>query len=55
MKKLLLIVLAATLLSGCGYNSLQSQDEGIKAAWSEIVLCRMHTASLRRQWFVART
>ncbi len=37
MKKLLLIVLAATLLSGCGYNSLQSQDEGIKAAWSEVL------------------
>ena len=24
-------------LSGCGYNSLQSQDEGVKAAWSEVV------------------
>ena len=29
---------ASTLgLSGCGYNTLQSQDEQIKAAWSEVV------------------
>ena len=25
------------LLSGCGYNTLQQQDEQIKAAWSEVV------------------
>jgi len=25
------------LLAGCGYNTLQSQDEQIKAAWSEVV------------------
>ena len=25
------------LLSGCGYNTLQTTDEGIKAAWSEVV------------------
>jgi LemA protein len=25
------------LLSGCGYNTLQSQDEQVKAAWSEVV------------------
>ena len=24
-------------LSGCGYNSLQSEDEAVKAAWSEVV------------------
>jgi LemA protein len=32
-------VLAAAVmgLSGCGYNNLQSQDEGVKAAWSEVV------------------
>ena len=30
--------LAATLLlSGCGYNTLQSADEQIKASWSEVV------------------
>ena len=27
----------ALLLSGCGYNTLQSQDQQIKAAWSEVV------------------
>jgi LemA protein len=25
------------LLSGCGYNTLQQQDEQIKAAWAEVV------------------
>ena len=30
--------IAATLiLSGCGYNTLQSQDEQVKAGWSEVV------------------
>ncbi len=24
-------------LTGCGYNTLQQQDEGVKAAWSEVV------------------
>lgn len=28
---------AALTLSGCGYNTLQSQDEQIKASWSEVV------------------
>jgi LemA protein len=34
-----LAVMAAALLclSGCGYNSLQSKDESVKAAWSEVV------------------
>src|SRR5215212_10746269 len=37
MRKIL-IVLALTLgLSGCGYNTLQSQDEQIKAAWAEVL------------------
>ena len=27
----------ALLLSGCGYNTLQSQDETIKAAWAEVL------------------
>jgi len=31
------MLLLATLLSGCGYNSIQSKDEGVKAAWSEVV------------------
>ncbi len=32
----LLLVLSAAL-SGCGYNDLQSNDEQIKASWSEVV------------------
>jgi len=28
---------AMLLLSGCGYNTLQSTDEQIKAAWSEVL------------------
>ena len=32
-----LLGLASLLLSGCGYNTLQVQDEQIKSAWSEVV------------------
>ena len=31
------VAVAATALSGCGYNSLQQQDENVKASWSEVV------------------
>jgi LemA protein len=31
------MAVVAAALSGCGYNSLQSQDESVKAAWSEVV------------------
>jgi LemA protein len=30
-------VFATLLLSGCGYNDLQRQDEQVKSAWSEVV------------------
>jgi LemA protein len=33
----LFAVFAALSLAGCGYNDLQRQDEGIKAAWSEVL------------------
>jgi LemA protein len=33
----LLAVAWVLLLSGCGYNTLQSTDEQIKAAWSEVL------------------
>jgi LemA protein len=33
----LLLMSAASLLAGCGYNTLQSQDEQIKAAWGEVL------------------
>ncbi len=32
-----LMMLAGLLLSGCGYNSIQAQDEQAKAAWSEVL------------------
>jgi LemA protein len=32
-----LAVVATLLLGGCGYNSLQSSDEQVKAAWSEVL------------------
>ena len=31
------VVFLVLCLSGCGYNTLQSQDEQIKAAWSEVL------------------
>jgi LemA protein len=39
MRALKSVLLGAVvmLLAGCGYNSLQSQDEGVTAAWSEVV------------------
>ncbi len=36
--RLLAAVLVASLgLTGCGYNTLQTQDEAVKATWSEVV------------------
>jgi LemA protein len=35
--KYLLASTAVLLLSGCGYNKLQAQDEGVKSAWSEVL------------------
>ena len=32
-----LAAFAGLLLSGCGYNAMQSQDEQIKSAWSEVL------------------
>ncbi|MEO0316515.1 MAG: hypothetical protein RL404_192 [Pseudomonadota bacterium] len=32
-----IVLLMSTLLSGCGYNTLQSNDEQIKASWSEVI------------------
>ena len=33
----LLCTLALLLLTGCGYNQMQSGDEQVKAAWAEVV------------------
>jgi LemA protein len=32
-----LLAVAVLTLPGCGYNTLQQQDENVKAAWSEVV------------------
>lgn len=32
-----LILGITTLLSGCGYNTMQGQDEQVKASWSEVL------------------
>ncbi|CAI8929014.1 LemA family protein [Methylocaldum szegediense] len=39
MRKLFagLVLLYMLVLSGCGYNTLQEQDEKIKASWSEVL------------------
>ncbi len=34
--KLLLLCLFPLVLTGCGYNSLQSLDEDVKASWGEV-------------------
>lgn len=33
----LVAVLAMSLLSGCGYNTIQTQDQAVKAAWAEVL------------------
>jgi LemA protein len=37
MWRWLATVIVATQVAGCGYNTFQTQDEQIKAAWSEVV------------------
>lgn len=40
MRRLLLVLtlcLTAIGLTGCGYNTLQAQDEAVKAGWSEVL------------------
>lgn len=35
--KRLAMITTVLVLGGCGYNSLQTKDEGVKAGWSEVV------------------
>ena len=37
MRILAILLLLTFALSGCGYNTLQSKDEQVKASWSEVV------------------
>jgi LemA protein len=41
-----LVLCAALSLSGCGYSSLQQQDENVKASWSEVVSLYQRRADL---------
>src|SRR5512134_2473717 len=33
----LVAVVLAGVLSGCGYNTIQQKDEGVKSAWAEVL------------------
>ena len=33
----LMLLMLATLLSGCGYNTIQQKDEAVNAAWSQVL------------------
>jgi len=35
--RILVLLLLAVMLGGCGYNSIQKQDEAVKAQWSEVL------------------
>ena len=37
IQRIILLLLATALLGGCGYNSIQSKDEAVTAAWSEVL------------------
>jgi len=37
MLRILLAVVLAALLSGCGYNQIQAKDEAVSAAWSQVL------------------
>lgn len=37
MRLLAVLALVASLLSGCGYNQIQVNDEAVNAAWSEVL------------------
>ena len=37
LRNQLALLMFVTLLGGCSYNEFQTKDEGVKAAWSEVV------------------
>lgn len=37
LRLFVLLAVLASLLSGCGYNQIQSNDEAVNAAWSEVL------------------
>jgi LemA protein len=43
---LVTIVLTAALLSGCGYNTMQANEEAVKAAWGDVESAYQRRADL---------
>jgi LemA protein len=37
MRRALVVILVLSQLTGCGYNTFQTQDEQVKASWAEVV------------------
>lgn len=37
LARILVLALAASLLGGCGYNTIQQKDEAVNAAWSQVL------------------
>jgi len=35
--RILLLLVLASLMSGCGYNTIQEKDEAVDAAWSQVL------------------
>lgn len=44
--RILLMLVLATLLSGCGYNTIQQKDEAVDAAWSQVLNVYQRRADL---------
>ncbi|KAF1711151.1 LemA family protein [Pseudoxanthomonas kalamensis DSM 18571] len=42
----MLLLLAVSLLSGCGYNAIQQKDEAVTAAWSQVLNVYQRRADL---------
>ena len=58
--KAFLLGMAVLMLGGCGYNDIQSQDEAVKSAWSEVLNQYQRRADLvpnlvnTVKWFAAQ-
>ncbi len=37
LRSFFLMVLSAGVLTGCGYNEIQTQDQAVKSAWAEVL------------------
>ncbi len=44
--RILLMLLLASLLSGCGYNTIQQKDEAVDASWSQVLNVYQRRADL---------